>query len=374
MQEGRAQRRRGEEARSNKLGGFAFPRGTHSLNFLLCHFGYNCLCWLCFLLLETIMLRTAKLTVAILHCWFATGLAQTESLAIKTNNGRVEVSIGDELFTAYNFKDSDKPFLHPVNGPNQIRMTRNFPMEETAGEADDHPHHKSIWIGHEISGVDFWTCRDGAKIVVDGSPTIDAATNSITATSKWIDADQKIICTDTTKWTFGFDEKSRWIDCVFSLVASEGPITIDDTKEGTVAIRTHPDLRLKPDPKRGVQEVFGNATNSQGTTGPEIWGQSASWVLYTGTVESKPASLLILDDPANFRHPTTWHARDYGLIGANPFGLHAFQEMKKGAGQVALAKGQSLTLHYRFVFFAETISPTDAESKSNEFSNTGNAK
>ena len=127
--------------------------------------------------------------------------------------------------------------------------------------------------------------------------------------------------------------------------------------------RTHPDLRLKPAPKHGVKEVFGNALNSQGTVGAEIWGQSASWVLYSGPINGDPASLLILDHPQNFRYPTTWHARDYGLIGANPFGYHDFLNMPKGSGAVKLAEGQSLSLRYRFMFFGEEIGTEEAESR-----------
>ncbi|QEG23323.1 DUF6807 domain-containing protein [Mariniblastus fucicola] len=293
-----------------------------------------------------------------------------QAIQISQQNETIAVSVGGELFTAYNFTDTAKPFLYPVLGPSQIRMTRDFPMKKTAGEADDHPHHKSIWIGHEVNDIDFWTCRGGAKIVVDGEPTIDREANSITANSSWIDAGQNVVCRDSTKWSFGADEKSRWIDCVFTLAATEGPITIDDTKEGTVAIRTHPDLRLNPDARRGVEKVFGNVVNSQGTEGVETWGQSSAWLLYSGTIESKPASLLILDHPTNFRYPTTWHARDYGLISANPFGLHDFLEMEEHAGAVKLAKGQSLTLRYRFVFFAEAVNVDDAKSLHAKFSNS----
>lgn len=306
------------------------------------------------------------LTILIYVALSAKAFAQNE-IQIEKHNGAIEVSIGDEPFTAYNFKETAKPFLYPVLGPRQIRMTRDFPMKETEGEANDHPHHKSLWIGHEVNGVDFWTCKKGAKIVVEGEPTIDLTLNTITANSKWIDNAGNTTCSDSTKWTFGFDKQSRWIDCEFKLIASETPITINDTKEGTVAIRTHPDLRLKPDPKRGVKEVFGSATNSQRTTGPKVWGQAASWVLYSGTVNSNAASILILDHRDNFRHSTTWHARDYGLVAANPFGLHAFQKMEKEAGEVELAKGQSLTLKYRFLFFAEAVSAEVAEARFKEF-------
>ena len=170
-----------------------------------------------------------RIIIALFLFYPAIGMAQTDSIEIKTNNERIEVSISEDLFTAYNFKETAKPFLYPVFGPKQLRMTRDFPMKETEGEANDHPHHKSLWIGHEVNGVDFWTCKEGAKIVVEGEPTINLKSNTITANSKWIDSAGKTTCSDTTKWTFGFDDQSRWIDCEFKLTASEAPITINDT-------------------------------------------------------------------------------------------------------------------------------------------------
>jgi len=293
------------------------------------------------------------LSLLVLFMATSSAAAQSKIEIEKEGDRKFKVTFGDQHFATYNFsRKESKPFLHPIYGPGEIRMTRDFPMKETKGEADDHPHHKSMWVGHEVNGIDFWTCREGAKIVVQ---TASAGDENVLANSNWIDSDEKVICSDTTTWKFGANERSRWIDCNFTLMASEGPITINDTKEGTVAIRTHPDLRLTPDPKGGVEEVFGKAFNNQGTTGKKVWGQSSSWLLYTGEIEKKPASILILDEPANFRHPTTWHARDYGLIAANPFGLHDFLGMEKGDGEVKLAKGQSLTLRYRFMFFAEEI-------------------
>lgn len=281
----------------------------------------------------------------------------------------VTVTNSGKMFTQFQYGDTAKPYLHPVLGPKQIRMTRDFPIKATAGEADDHPHHKSIWIGHEINGIDFWTNK-GGRIEVADLVSIDDDSNGFTVNNRWIDNDDEVICSDSTRWSFGANENSRWIDCEFRLTASVDAITINDTKEGTVAIRTHPDLRLKTDPRRGVERVFGNATNSNGTSGVDVWGQSSSWVAYSGTIESNPASILIIDHPSNFRHPTTWHAREYGLIAANPFGLSAFQGLEHEAGQVVLAKGQSLTLKYRFIFFDAEITVADADRERQIFSAT----
>ena len=57
--------------------------------------------------------------------------------------------------------------------------------------------------------------------------------------------------------------------------------------------------------------------------------------------------IAIFDHPDNPRHPTTWHARDYGLIAANPFGKKYF---KAGEGALTLEKGKTVTFFYRFFF------------------------
>ena len=42
--------------------------------------------------------------------------------------------------------------------------------------------------------------------------------------------------------------------------------------------------------------------------------------------------------------------RDYGLFAANPFGLHDFEKQPKGAGDLKLPAGQSVTFRHRFLF------------------------
>jgi hypothetical protein len=60
--------------------------------------------------------------------------------------------------------------------------------------------------------------------------------------------------------------------------------------------------------------------------------------------------LAVLDHPSNLRHPAHWHARDYGLVAANPFGLHDFTGAVLGSGDHTIPAGESLTFRYLFVF------------------------
>jgi NADH:ubiquinone oxidoreductase subunit len=90
--------------------------------------------------------------------------------------------------------------------------------------------------------------------------------------------------------------------------------------------------------------------NSEGQRDADAWGKAARWVGYWGTVEGKDVGISILDHPKNLRHPAHWHARDYGLFAANPFGLHDFTGAPPGSGDHVIPDGGTLTLRYLLVF------------------------
>ena len=73
-------------------------------------------------------------------------------------------------------------------------------------------------------------------------------------------------------------------------------------------IRTHPALRLRGSVAKG------KAVNSGGISGKSVWGKRAEWVDYWGKIGKQTVGVAIFDHPSNPRHPTWWHARDYGLV------------------------------------------------------------
>jgi hypothetical protein len=130
------------------------------------------------------------------------------------------------------------------------------------------------------------------------------------------------------------------IDCVFVLYATAGPLDMGDTKEGTFGIRLAPELSAP----------LGHMVNSSGAEGERaIWGKPAEWVDYSGTISGRQVGVAILDHPKSFRHPTTWHARAYGLFAANPFGLREFSRDENKDGAWTIPEGKSLTFRYRVV-------------------------
>ena len=55
----------------------------------------------------------------------------------------------------------------------------------------------------------------------------------------------------------------------------------------------------------------------------------------------------IADADVNFGSPTYWHARAYGLLAANPFGVRLFTGDGRQNGSHAIPAGESLRLRYR---------------------------
>ncbi|MEO1525217.1 MAG: PmoA family protein, partial [Planctomycetota bacterium] len=177
---------------------------------------------------------------------------------------------------------------------------------------------------------------------------IDGAT--ITSTNDWKDGKGEVVCSDKRVITFGALSDARLIDYDVTWIASNGDVHIGDTKEGTMGIRTHPQLRLKANPKRGNKNVSGHSVNSEGVRDGAMWGKRAAWVDYWGKIDGKLVGVAIFDHPSNPRHPTWWHARDYGLVAANPFGVNHFEGKPDGTGDMTIKSGETLSFRYRFVF------------------------
>ena len=75
----------------------------------------------------------------------------------KARDGKVEVMLGGEPFTTYDYSTHKKPILFPVLGPGGVPMTRSWPViDGVEGEAKDHPHHKGIWFSFDdVNGRHF---------------------------------------------------------------------------------------------------------------------------------------------------------------------------------------------------------------------------
>ena len=282
----------------------------------------------------------------------------------KTPGGGVMVKVNGQLFAEYVVDQANKPYLAPVFGPTGKQMTRNYPMKVIEGEQHDHPHHRGICFGNEgIAGVDTWSEQksyEAAEAKKPGSTAArakglgfikhreykelkaDAKEAVVVAAGDITDVNGKKLLEEEHRMTFRADADTRTIDFDIDYIASEGPITIKDAKDAGFSIRVPSSMAV--DTKQG-----GKLVNSEGMTDAATWGKRAKWCDYNGPVEGEALGVAMLNHPASFRYPTTWHSRTYGLFTANPFGPHSLDKTAED-GTFELKKGEHVKLRHRLIF------------------------
>ena len=288
-----------------------------------------------------------------LGCLTIASSAFAQTVTLTQSDAGLRVDIDGQLFTEYVTKDVPRPFFYPVIGGAGENIVRNFPMRsDVAGEPQDHKHHRGLWFAHgSVNGMDFWSEeKDFGKQQSTGISDIKAegAKGSFTATTKWVTADGKPVLSDTRQFTItALPNGEKQLDFDITLQATEGEVVFGDTKEGTMAIRLCPQLSFKE------KEGTGNAYNTQNDKKNDVWGKRAPWVVFYGPdPKGNVVGVAMFENPKNFRAPTYWHARNYGLFAANPFGIHDFEAKKdeEHLGDHKMAKGNNLQLRYRFYF------------------------
>jgi hypothetical protein len=231
-------------------------------------------------------------------------------------------------------------------------VTRGFPIVANIPNEDhDEPHQRPMYFAHgDINGFDFWGeaafpkwsdhpvstfGRTVFRSLDEARGGADAGT--LQATFDLV-APTGVLGREIQHYRFSGDEQTRIIDCRFSIVATDRPLIMGDTKEGTFAIRVVKPLDSPP----------GRMVNAESASGEKnIWGKQSTWVDYYGHVGDEDAGVAILDHPGNLRAPTYWHARAYGLFAANPFGVSQFTRRRQHSGAYTIPAGGSLVLRYR---------------------------
>ncbi|HLK56710.1 MAG TPA: PmoA family protein [Chthonomonadaceae bacterium] len=278
---------------------------------------------------------------------------------IKPNGTDLDCLIGGKLFTAYTTHSGpNKPFFYPILTPDGQHMTRRWPVEPDAlpGESHDHPHHRGLWFTHSsVNGVDFWmetdTNKQGRTINVGFPQTTSGPVyGGFQAQTEWRMPDNKLIATDTRNVRiYALPNNDRILDFEITLKPVGGPLTFGDNKDGTFGLRVPDVMAITPD-RSSKFPGKGHIETSAGIKDKDAWGKRADWVDYWGPLGEKVYGVAIFDAPTNLRHPTTWHARDYSLFTANPFGLHDFGLGAKGVGDYTVPLGEQITFRYRVLF------------------------
>lgn len=283
------------------------------------------------------------------------------------DGSEIAVRIAGEPFTTYRYRDVPaRPFFWPVLAPGGIPVTRAWPMsEEVAGETRDHRHHRSLYFAFgEVNGADNWSEEPGHAYTIHRS--VDELVSGpvfgrFVTTSDWTDSGGRRLLIQkatATFWNLRRDD-ARLFDVDLRLTAADGDVLFGDTKEGgmlTVRVATPMDV-----PNGGrIENAYG------GVNERETWGCAAHWCDYSGIVQGTRVGIGVMDHPTSFRHPTYWHVRDYGLMGANPFALNAYTNGQK-EGSFTLQAGAEMAFRYRVVVHLGDAGESDMRGRYLDF-------
>ncbi len=204
-----------------------------------------------------------------------------------------------------------RPFLFPLIGPAGRSLTRMGHPHDP----ETHSHHNSVWMSHnDIGGVDFWSDRGGGTVrqkrIVEYKD--EGTRSAVVAENEWVDKDGKVLLNEVRVVSVVLLEGREWllvIDSTFT--ARDKPVTLGKTPFGLLGVRMAKTI--------GVNDGGGRIRNSEGRVNEkEVLWQRARWVDYSGAIEDgKIEGITLFDHPQNPSHPTYFHVRNDGWMGAS---------------------------------------------------------
>jgi len=281
----------------------------------------------------------------------------------------IDVTIHGEHVTSYHYsKDLLKPFLNPVMGPFGHTVTRGD--ESPEGHNHDHIHHRSLWVSYgEVNEADFWSEGNEAGIqahkdfvkIAEGSVFAE-----IHATNEWItrDRSKKMVEESRNMKFYNLPRSQRIIDMTVTFTATDGDVFFGDTKEaGLISVRVYPTMTVGAPGTGKIENAIGGIGEG------ETWGKMAQWCDYSGFVDSNKVGIAVFDHSKNFRYPTYWHVRNYGLMTANIFGRGTFENDKSKDGSWTLKADEKLVLNFRTYVHAGDATDAHVGDKYHDYIN-----
>ncbi|MBX9792490.1 MAG: PmoA family protein [Pirellulales bacterium] len=281
------------------------------------------------------------------------GLASANEPTIRFAHepGALRVSAGDQPVATYFYQDREitRPFFAHVHAPGGLPVTRHHPprpgIDDTDHGTAGNYFHPGIWLAFsDLSGHDYWRLKAPVRHeAFVAEPAAKADHGTFTVRNSYRDELQPdvTVAHELCRYTVVA------IPGAFVLVSDSLFWSVDralefgDEEEMGFAVRVATPLAVKHG---------GHLRDSAGRHGEQqIRGRSAPWCDYSGTVGQRRAGILLASDAAN-PFASRYHARDYGLLAANPFAAKAFGEPT--ARRTVIEQGQALRLRFAVALYS----------------------
>ncbi|MBL8852275.1 MAG: PmoA family protein [Planctomycetaceae bacterium] len=295
--------------------------------------------------MNSFVTRAVAVSLCATLCTAASALADPV-FRVEEQPGALVIHSGDQVVAKYVYRDTEvpRPSFSDVHTPAGIQVTRNYPPQE--GDLQDHAtYHPGIWLAFgDLSGADSWRGKAAVEhIEFLEKPAYARGILTFAVRNRyWNAAHDAAVCDEACQYylTQGGRAGDAYLLIVESRFSSPQEFKFGDQEEMGLGVR----LATPLIEKTGTGACI---TDSEfRTTARAVWGHAGDWCDYSGAINGKPVGVTLLSHRDNFRKPW-WHARDYGLLVANPFGQQAFT--KGEASSVVVAPGTEFHLRYGIV-------------------------
>ena len=267
-----------------------------------------------------------------------TAMADDPAVAFERRRDGLQITIGGRPFASYAYGTEaiTRPFFESIHAPDGTQVTRNRPPVEGVDLADHPTFHPGLWLAFgDLSGADSWRNKDRIRHVgfveeSQGGP----GRGTFMVRNRYEKGDR------------GIGEETCWITV---LVRPAGHLIVWDSEfrplGGDLVFGDQEEMGLGIRVATPLAVVKGGRiTDSEGRVDEaQVWGNQADWCAYDGEIGGERVGVLLMSDPGNFRR-SWFHARDYGLLVANPFGRNAFTKGEKS--RVVVKAGEILRLRF----------------------------
>ena len=280
--------------------------------------------------------------------WAISCIASADEAAfnVEKREDRFIITHGERPVATYVFRDDKilRPYFAHVHAPDGTPVTRHHPPRPGIDAVDHDTMHPCIWLAFgELSESDFWRNKGRVEVEhINDSPRIGNDFVSIVGYNRYR-AGEREVAVELFARTVRMLEGGyllQYDSTFYGRDAAAEQTSFGDQEEMGLGLRLATPLVVKGG--------SGKITNSAGGKNEaEVWGKQADWCDYSGIVEKDGAKrrvgMLLIPHKDNFRR-SWFHARDYGLLVANPFGQNAFTKGEKS--RIEVKPGERLDLRF----------------------------
>lgn len=259
----------------------------------------------------------------------------------------LDIVVKDTRVLRYVWRDEKigRPYCAHLLAPSGVPLSRRHPPLKGQDATDHANYHPGLWLAFgDISGHDYWRLK--ARVEHTGfvsAPDSGKGWAKFVVRNRYMSSDgRSVVCHEEFRFALSVRTSGYLLLWESLFTPADKMVLFGDQEEMGLAVRLSTPLTVT----RG-----GRIVDSQSrVNGAGVWGKQSAWCDYHGRVGDQLVGITLMPHPGNFRE-SWFHARDYGLLAANPFGSQALGGGDKNALQVTaespLTLRWGLLLHSR---------------------------